>query len=1473
MRSPEARGANRYDVFLAHGSGDKDLVRKVYETLVQEGYSVFLDSEELIIGQLWRPALEEALWRSRSIAVCVGSKGPGPWTEFEINFALRKNREDLQFPVIPVLLENSGRREVEELSSFLLDFQYVDLTGDELDLQKLLIAIKQYPRIRERFLRSDRLPIGDIQEALKRLQDRFASSLRPYLAGGRKIERPETQQVRAYLEDDTTRIVVIHGVAGSGKSGVLLQLADELSHLGRYYLPLRLDRIHLQGTPRHFGIQELFLPGSPGECLARVGNEDSGAILLLDQLDALRWTGAHSTEAWDVCRETILDALAASPSTKIVVCCRSFDLDHDPQLRTWREGTRNLRPLPVGDLSIEQVQSAIARLVTAEGVARPLDESELQLLRRIHHLQMWMTLYPKLGAQGSLRTRRALMEAFWQDRRTRLSELGISPDRVETIEQRLIDKMDEGARLSVPSALLSLSSKEVQAFQSLHILQMDSERDHVSFCHQSYLDYLVSIRIAEEISCGSKDLLTWLGTREGQSLFRREQLRLILEGLRDWNRVRFLTELQAVLSADQEVRFHLRLLCLQFLSQLTAPSAAEKALVIELLNDTSWKEHVIEEVIRGKPVWFEALDDAGTMQAWLASSDNALQEFALRTILSVVETSGDRVARLLRPYLGAGEEWVSRLLWVLRFDPATDTDALFDLRLDLAKRGHFRAQLVDWSELAKSKPRRFLRLTCQLLLTVADDVSRSGHRHFRSRNLDWHDFDKVDSKHLPEAFHGSTWKELFETVIQLAKLSSQHYDELHVLETYAVPIEAVEPVITLLSDLGQSLLQKDWRAFTTLGVSLSHDRRGEAIFLDSLRRGPIDSDYADWALTWLMGDPWRVRLQVRRSSSKWRLSGQVVRRYASIASEEVYRSFEEWLVGYREPDFKSQYRHRHKRITETGRLEDPSNFGRTQHALFPLLVHERSSTDLLRRVAELNRKFGAGKVLELEEPSSQGGFVGSPIGYEVLAAMTDRSILKLVSSHKLRDDTRGHRWTWKADHIEEASPETISSDFRVATERQPERFGRLLARWPSGGHPAFLEAIFSGLASPKPQGPSSTSDWEPPSHRLLEHLLSLPIVQSLIQNATDTQVAIHLCGLLDRYSHYAWTDNAIEIVAWIAQYHPHPGPDEYPVWSDASSFNRLESNALNVTRGRAGYAIRSLLFRHPSSFRRLQPAIESLVTDPHPAVKVAAQEVCLPIINIDKDKAVELFLTACNGPDQLLATRAADNFFRYSFRTHLSQLLMVIDRMVGSSLSEVATAGARWVTAARLVAGELEMRFEDCISGDRNLRKGVAEVASPLIGEGDYAEEAKATLLRMADDPDRDVGRIVSRSFRKLNLERLQADREAWSRFARSKAFQSDPTPLLQALEKQSGNLLPFADCLIAAGTTFAEELIETAHSGAHGLGRDAALFLLPLLLRLYEQAKDQDHVIYLRCLDLWDRLLEHRIGSAMGLTRELDRV
>ena len=1117
--------STRYDVFLSHHGADKPLAEELARRLERAGVSVFLDSEGIPSGETWIGALEAALEASRAFVVCLGSAGLGPWMEREIDSALVRATEDSNFRVIPVLLPGSSREQLNSVSLFLRQHHACDLRrgfeGRAFD--ELLQALDPAPSgITLSMLGAQAELSAEILEDFERLQARFFESLDPFLAGGQLISRKETQEVLSLLDDDTDRIVVVHGAAGSGKSGILLELARELTEEGDIFLPIRLDRVELRGDPTGFGRQALGLPDSPGICLASLKTEQR-KVLLLDQLDALRWTGAHSSEAWDVCRETILDALATSPKTKVVVCCRTFDLQHDPQFRRWKEQSKNLREVQVGDLTPEQVRAAIDQAASSKGEIRPIDDRELILLQHVHHLQMWLTLYPRLGSQGSLGTRRGLMEAFWQDRRTQLTKHGIASDRIEAIEARLVDKMQEGAQLTTSVGALHLSSRESETYQSLQIFQVDPACNLVSFCHQSYLDYLVALRIVGELTQGERSLLTWLGARNEQSLFRREQLRLVLEELRGRDADAYLTQLCALLAEAAATRFHLRLLCLQFLSQLSEPSPAERGLVLSLLEEPYWHEHVLGDVVRGQPVWFAVLDDAGVFERWLAGDDDKLRDSALEMLLYVVETSGDRVARLLRPYLGKGTDWTHRILWTIRFDPAKDSDELFNLRLELTKRGADTGEHVKWSELAEKHPIRFLSLTCHLLLALAQGLldGQDRRRAGRMSELEWFEFEKVTTALIPAEFHGVAWELLFKAVMSVVRIRRFRSEEDHVFEPYAVEFRTLEPVVGLLRDLGRSMLEESWTTFASLGESLARgDRRSEILFLDCLREGPAKPDLADWALGWLMADPWRARLRIRRAAGGWLLSGLLIERYAAVCSEETFRRLEEWLLAYREPDLLKSYKRRDEWIKKHGDLTLSSPFGRTPHALLPKLPSQRVSELVPRRIAELNRKFGAPDASnENEGRQPRVGSVGSPLGPEVLKQMSDRALLKLVASGKLTSRPGIYQAKWMEDHWEEASLETIAAVFRVATQSEPERFGRLLSRWPSGGHPDLLKAILNGLAFPGDRkGKPDEQTWEPPSHELLEGILSLPIVQALARKEEDTEVGKDLCDFLQRYA-------------------------------------------------------------------------------------------------------------------------------------------------------------------------------------------------------------------------------------------------------------------------------------------------------------------------------------------------------------------
>ena len=1477
------RTKKAYDVFLAHHSADKVLVQALANKLQEAGISIFLDSDSLVPGEAWASALEAVISTSRCFLLCIGSSGLGPWTEEEVNVALARKIKEPSFAFVPVLLPGASREQLTELSLFVQQYQAVDLRRGFEDVQRfeqLITTLQAVATGSFHTHRKEGLLPSQIEAELGRLQGRFSDSLRHHLAGNQLIRRKETQELLTQLDDVATRVIVVHGVAGAGKSGVLFELATELAERGMSFLPLRLDRYKLQRDPRNFGINALGLPASPAKCLAALSTRDDG-FLLLDQLDALRWTSAHSSEAWDVCREMIAEALVAG--LKVVVCCRTFDLDHDPQLRGWEQETKYLRRIEVQQLTMEEVTAAIQRVAEEHGGSIPdLRPKEQDLLRRILHLQMWLAIYMKAKTVPAFDTAWTLIGKFWSSRLDDLAEDGVNQARAEELERRLVAAVQAGAVLSAPVRVLGMTERELKLYQDHHLIQVD-EHQAFTFCHQGYQDYLVAKHLLGELDQtkpeqGGNKVVEWLGSRENQSLFRREQLRLVLVALRAEGHEAYWPALQELLSqtaSDQpsSIRFHLRLLTLQFLSQVNDPRPEEIQLVLALLDQPFWRGHVLAEVMRGQVPWFEILDDQGRLESWLAGED---PQAALDMLLYVVEKCGDRVARLLTPYLEKDETWTRRIIWVLRFDPSQDSDALFDLRLKLAKDGSYTADHVDWDKLVKSHPIRFILLVSYILMAFAVSVSQgeSRRRPGRRTEIDWYGFEEINSSEIPREYWAFAWEMLFRSMGLVAQVRAYPEESQHILESYVVQFQTLTPVLRLLKDLGRALFAENWLELITLGEELSEkSRRSEVLFLDSLVEGPAITEFADWALGWLMADPWRVQLRLRRSLESSALAGQLVERFTPVCSPETYCRLEQFLLTYREPDMLENYKRRHEWISRGGDLKERNSFGRTSHALLPRLPAERRSAAVNSRLKELSRKFPIQSSSGDEEDEAvKVGWVGSPLSDEARTKMGDEHWIAIATNHKLPVHWGKARFE-RDGRVKEASVETFAREFQTMTQRQPERFAMLALRLPPTANPAFLDAILSGLAWPGDREPKS-EDWTPPSHEILEGVLALPTVQALSQ-AEDLGAARDVCHILERYSEYAWSASVIELLIWIAQNHSDPKGDFYPIGSsseDSEHFDRLENNALNVTRGVAGFAIRNLLFKQPMLFESLRPALESLVRDEHPAVRVAAIAACLPVINTDRNLAVEWFLEACEGPDAILATREAMDFLRYTYRTHLDRLRPLIERMVASPVPRVATAGAFQVAACFLVAGQLGDEFEHCLNGSPPQRKGVAEVAASLLGEGEYADNAKVILLRLANDEDEKVAQIVARSFEHLDLRHITSDRDAWNTFARSKAFQADPSPLLHALERQTGKLLPFADCLLAVGTTFAEELAEASQNMATGIAADVRL-LLPLLLRLYEEAEDRDKVLHIRCLDLWDYLLERRIGAAMGLTKELDRV
>ena len=133
------------------------------------------------------------------------------------------------------------------------------------------------------------------------------------------------------------------------------------------YIAIKLDRRIPHGNSEIWG-QELGFAGSIVYALNAI-SKDKTAALVLDQLDALRWTQANSSEALAVCMEMIRQVgyLNHERAKKIVIVfvCREYDLHNDNNIKSLfeREGNDTLwiewKKIVIKDFGLEDMRQVI----------------------------------------------------------------------------------------------------------------------------------------------------------------------------------------------------------------------------------------------------------------------------------------------------------------------------------------------------------------------------------------------------------------------------------------------------------------------------------------------------------------------------------------------------------------------------------------------------------------------------------------------------------------------------------------------------------------------------------------------------------------------------------------------------------------------------------------------------------------------------------------------------------------------------------------------------------------------------------------------------------------------------------------------------------------------------------------------------------------------------------------------------------
>lgn len=1118
--------------------------------------------------------------------------------------------------------------------------------------------------------------------------------LRPKFVNGAQIERAETAAAIAALEDHPS--VAILGTAGSGKSVVLASLIDWSRNQGRPTLVISADRLPTALTVPALGA-ELGLGTSPVAALA-AAVRGKPATLVIDQLDAVSVISGRNPGGTELI-DSLLTEARSHRSVKVVVACRQFDLDNDTGLRNVaiKDDTQRIT---VPALTEAQVRDAVA----LAGLAAVGNARLLLLLQ----LPITLAIYIEVSKAGQsdltgAKTLTDLYNAYWADKQ----RVCPPPDAWTAVMDVLVDSMATNKSLTVPAAVLDGHAAQRDKMISEGVLVGDTNR--IGFFHETFFDYAFARRFVGR----SRTIQGDLGD---QDLFSRARVRQVLAYERSTDAPSYLSDLNWLLHTD-EVRLHLKALVLGLFETIDEPTDAEWSAIEPISADPAHPLYSRLGVgLRRNAAWFETLDRNGMWERDLQGTEEQVSQALWLMSGPMCTDHGQRIAKLTKlaePSLwkklrhgfhqAASGNWSNHLdarllesvaegdydtdlqgdIWFVMHDlprsgpssAAKIIEALvrrgiaileggatdpFDGDGALGRRAHSRSErVVDNSALRA--PREFATRMVPLVTEIVEANARTDHDN--------------------EPFKP-------DTVWQFHSFGPTHdvSDELLDATMHAIALLAKED-----PDAARALLNplRD-EEMRTIGLIVAAGYAGNPVAL------------ADDAISWIEAHPGALNLGYSNSWS-W-ASRQLIEAITTGCSDATLRRLEEAVLYFASP----------YELTVNGYKNNSR--GGTEFGLLNGIRADRRSPRVLKRLAELRRKFG---VEDWGAPTSHlGGSVGAPIDIERAKFMSDEQWRKAIATH-FKDESSfnpGRNYTGGA-----GSQAHVLAEL---TEQNGERFARLLLTLPGNTNTSYVNGILRGLTK---------------SHVDLQ-LLEQVVDQTL---GFGPDVADEIARLLEAHTGLALPTRLLDILVTIIGH--KPGPLDLAGLEPVG----LDWSALHTTPATALRALWNLIAEDKARFDHVRSTLEVFAKDSRPTVRATLLGALTPALYIDPDYATRVFNEAVAGhPPQLLGSPPLEFFVGHAVRRgRFADIDSVITSMLVSGVDDICKIGARHLALASFHDEALDGRVDELL---RDPRPGVREAAIEVFARSiAVARKARcvAVVATALKDPVKEVREAAGQVF------------------------------------------------------------------------------------------------------------------------------
>lgn len=1255
---------------------------------------------------------------------------------------------------------------------------------------------------------------------------------------GNMIVRNEFESCIDCIKDGKS--LIIHGKAGIGKSGCTNAIISYCENNNIPFIALKLDKKIPSGSAEKWG-KELGLQSSIAYSLHSISQKDN-ALIILDQLDALSWTKAHSRDALIICSEIIRQVTLLNQERDkkmlIAIICRTFDLENDNNIKLLlKKKEENVYCLEWEKISVNELAEDTVKSVIGDSY-NTLSKKLKNVLRIPSNLYIWQHL-DREKVYDDFSTTNELISEWWKQLLNKSSEYDVDEKSVQNARDVIVDKLDKFGKLNISIKLLNIIPRILDYLATNGFIKLINH--NVSFTHQSIFDYFLVEKMFQRFYEG-ESIVSIIGDKEKQTPSKRYQIQMLLQNIQENDIDDFINVGKKMLESS-EVRFYIKYVFLEVLGQCSSLNISINNFIIEYLKKEEFKSHIIDTVINEHLIFVEFLLKEGILDNWM--QDDKRKNIAINLISNLSPQYSHEFINFIKKYTLKNKEDDQLLSRCFKSDINQDTDELFELRIKFYEHYPEMTDIyVNFREMLKKCELRAITIIGLLLSQKNKNNGNNIYRYeeeFIDENSDImiRNSKDVIEKLLPRVPLEKDYYKIYSSW-------NKKYSYNNCLERTCV--ELIKKANTALININPNAFIEMYKDFMGEGYVVFNE-----IILSGLVQLPVE--FSDTVVKYIIFNlNENIFDKTSGNEDELYLAKAVIRKHSKGCSEDMLLLLENSIISYIDPDAKELYKSRiqYNRDNEFGIKVYWSFWGDMQIALLPCLPIDRMSEKTKNLLMTLSRKFENVKNRYVKL-NNHSGWVTSPVARKKI---NNKQWLKILTGNKLKIKSHSNWIEVKGGFIEN-SIEQFSESFYTAVTDEPDRFINLVLSCEVNINEIFIDKLFSGVAT--------SNEINNISSELIEKMIFK------YRYNYDNSRADYICNIIERKETQNWSKNMMYILNDIANNHLNPMDEKANVVlngeNEMKSVEMIRTNAINCVRGNAARAIGNLLWSNKELYVQFKNTITKLCEDINPAVRMANMFALNSIYNIDRVWASEKILDTFEKDYRMAGFYGSKQLFFLMYPKYRERVLSIILKCFYSEDKDLIQVGSYSLCEMYIQNNEFQEKVFDIENMNESQTKYILEMAILYFNKEQYNNLIKELIILYLTSKY-DLEFPISRIFYD-NLINLERDKDFLVNIMKTNMSRRIIHAFVNYLEENSKSIIEYKDIIIP----MSYELINNQPKDSNsywGVNEELSKLILGLYDETSQSGNQECKEISEECLTIWDLMFEKKIGLTRILSQQM---